>query len=54
MTERDAGHAIVEEICQTFTTIRDFKRKEALEVLSKLVLNARFHSDSTKAAHEAI
>ena len=47
-------HAIVEEICQTFTTLRDFKRKEALEVLSQLVLKAKFHLESSKSAHEAI
>ena len=53
--EQQSGYyAIVEEICQTFTTLRDFKRKEALEVISQLVLNAKFHSESTKAAHEAV
>lgn len=40
-------HAIVEEICQTFTTIRDFKRKEALQVLSQIVMTAKFHQSST-------
>ena len=47
-------YAIVEEICQTFTTVRDHKRKEALEVLSHIVQSAKYHCDSTKAAHEAV
>jgi hypothetical protein len=34
--------------------VRDHKRKEALEVLPHTILNAKYHGDSTNAAHEAI
>lgn len=39
--EPDSQHALVDEISQTFTTLRDFKRKEALEVLVALIMQAK-------------
>ena len=34
--------------------MRDLKRKEALETLTELLTEAKFHVTSTKGAHEAI
>lgn len=52
--DADGSGALVEELSLTFTTLRDFKRKEALEVLSELVVKAKLLADASRAGHEAI
>ena len=52
--EGQSYKTLIEDLSQTFTTMRDFKRKEALETLSELLLKARFTCSSTKAAYEAV
>ena len=44
LSEKDQNgyHALVEEINQTFTTIRDIKRKQAIEILAQLLTKAKF------------
>ena len=45
---------LVEEVTQTFTTMRDIKRKEALQELDKLAQTAESFKLLTEAAYEAV
>ena len=46
--------SLIEDLSSTFTTLRDLKRKEALETLAELLGQAKFHCTSTQSAYEAI
>ena len=56
LSEKDASgyHDLVEEVNQTFTSIRDIKRKQAIEVTAQLLAKAKFQAAFTRAAFEAV
>ena len=45
---------MIEEMTQTFTTMRDIKRKEAIQLMQKLVNKATFCRRYSEAAYDAV
>ena len=45
---------MIEEVTQTFTTMRDIKRREAIQVVQQLVNKATFCRRYSEAAHDAV
>ena len=45
---------MIEEMTQTFTTMRDIKRREAIQLMQKLVNKATFCKRYSESAYEAV